>query len=384
MRSLGEEEALLPATLVHLVLLAARSACPRSPSDNTWADCSIIMDGGVPYVCKHCSAPFEEAELCRAHSDSHAVGCPRYERTAGAEAEVELLRKALREAEHRVQEEARLREEQLRRKDEQICRLTLQLQPELTERSAASTIDVAFEDEGALGLVTDELETGSPGVFVVGIKPSGQAACRPQVQPGMRIVGVAGRSCAHLRYREVTQMIKSHAARPLILRFEAPEPPSAPPSIGNGTEVEPEPEPEPDKVISEAVPPPSIPPPSSPPPLANLARRLSADAGRVVTNLSEWREQRRASMDLAGVPPELLSAGFPAWKCRIAVAKTAMRTANGEANAAFDYLERFQGESDDWWRTMEASDGEPPAPLSAHGGGGGGGNWVDVEKSTGT
>ena len=255
---------------------------------------------GHPFVCKHCAEPFFDAELCKSASSSHARGCPRFASPRGAaEAEVELLRRALQQSEERVREERALREELERRKDAQICRLTLQLQPELppvgVDGGGGGAISVEFEEEGGLGIVTDELETGSPGVFIVGIRAGGQAARHAALQPGMRIVGVAGRSCAGLRYREVTQMIRNHSARPLVLTLQAPPPSSAPPAVSTGYgEPEPEPEPEPECTaeISEGVPPPGL-SPSSPPPLAALARRLSADAGRVVAGFKGW-EQRPA------------------------------------------------------------------------------------------
>ncbi len=288
------------------------------------------------------TAPFHEAEQCRLPGDAHAANCPRDARRQEAE-ELERLRKALQAAEQRIHEQVQLREEQLRRKDEQICRLTLQLQPELIHDT--KTVTVEFVADGALGLVTDELQPEGPGVYVVGVK--GQAARLPQVQPGMRIVGVAGRSCVNMRYREITQMIKTHTARPLTITFALPEgPPSTPPSIGAGHDSEPEPEPD-CTLIPEGVP-----PPSAPPPVAML-RRLSADAGRIVA--SAWREQRRSSEDdTAGIPTELISAGFPPWKCRLALAQTTMRTANGEKTAALDYLERHQERSDEWWRALHA------------------------------
>ena len=214
----------------------------------------------------------------------------------GAADELEMLRAALRQSEERVREERALREELERRKDAQICRLTLQLQPPVPcdAAGAGGAVTVEFEEEGALGFVTDELETGSPGVFVVGVKATGQAARHAALQPGMRIVGVAGRSCAELRYREVTQLIRNHSARPLVLTLEAPPPPTPVPAVSADC-GEPEPEPECTAEICEGVPPPEGLPPVSPPPLAALARRLSADAGRVVAGLSDWREQRPAA-----------------------------------------------------------------------------------------
>lgn len=346
----------------------------------------------VPFVCRHCNAPFQEAELCRSQGDSHAPECPRFAATQ-QDPEVERLKIALREAELRLNEQVQLTKEKLRRKDEQICRLTLQLQPELIDTT--KTIAVEFEDEGALGLVTDELQSGGTGVYVVGVKPAGQAARIPQVQPGMRIVGVAGRSCANLRYHDVTHMIKTHAARPLVITFAQPEEPaSTPPSIRDtrGVEFDTEPEgapesepvgdveatlePEPEQqpgstVISEGVPPPS----TAPPPVAML-RRLSEDAGRIISNFSEWRGQHRDLTDPTGIPSELISAGFPAWKCRLALDQTAMRSANGEANAALDYLNRYQDKSDHWWRAREQ---EALSLVCGHGS-----NWVDVDKSDGT
>eukprot|EP01043_Picozoa_sp_COSAG02_P115042 COSAG02_NODE_51381_length_314_cov_0.967442_1_plen_59_part_10 len=57
----------------------------------------------APYVCRHCNAPFQEAERCRSHGDAHAADCPRFATARGQEAEeVERLRKALQEAEHRI------------------------------------------------------------------------------------------------------------------------------------------------------------------------------------------------------------------------------------------------------------------------------------------
>ncbi len=327
-------------------------------------------------MCRHCNAPFQEAERCRSHGDAHAADCPRFATARGQEAEeVERLRKALQEAEHRIHEQVQLRQEQLRRKDEQICRLTLQLQPDFIDDT--KTVAVEFADEGSLGLITDELQPEGPGVYVVGIK--GQAARLPQVQPGMRIVGVAGRSCVKMRYRDITQMIKTHTARPLIITFALPEgPPSTPPSIGgghdfeSGLEPDPAPEPEPDCTLI----PEGVPPPSAPPPVAML-RRLSADAGRIVA--SAWREQRRSFTDTMDIPTELISAGFPPWKCRIALAQTTMRTAAGELTAALDYLERHQEHSDKWWRELQARDEAAHFPVKSNGG-----TWVDVDKSGGT
>lgn len=331
----------------------------------------------APYVCRHCNAPFQEAQQCLAHGDAHAADCPRFATAAsGPEAEVERLKKALQEAEQRFREQVQLREEQVRRKDEQICRLTLQLQPELTD-AARTVVTAEFADKGPLGLITDELEPGGPGVYVVGIKPAGQAAQMPQVQPGMRIVGVAGRSCANLRYRDVTQMIKSHAARPLIVTFALPEHcQSTPPSIGGG--IDPSSEPEPESESGGAEIPEGVPPPSAPPPIAML-RRLSADAGRIVTNLNGWREQRRLSADTTDIPAVLLAAGFPPWKCKLAMAETAMRTESGEESAALHFLERHREDSDEWWKGLQAEGNETLSPVGRNGG-----NWVDVETSAET
>ena len=342
-------------------------APPGRACDREIVSVHVGMD--APYVCKHCNAPFQDAAQCRSYGATHAADCPRF---ATAEAEVERLRKALQEAELRIREQVRLGEEQLRRKDEQICRLTLQLQPELTE--ATNTVAVEFADEGALGLVTDELQPVGSGVYVVGVKPAGQAARIPQVQPGMRIVGVAGRSCANMRYRDVTRLIKSHTARPLIITFALPD---EPPSIGGVPDpdprCEPEPRPRPNAAPDAAIISEGVPPPSAPPPVAML-RRLSADAGRIVANLNEWREQRRGSTDNTGILAELISAGFPPWKCRLALAQTAMRTASGEKNAALEFLERHQDGSDDWWRTLQTAEDEALSPVGKYGG-----NWVDVE-----
>ena len=89
-------------------------------------------------------------------------------------------------------------------------------------------------------------------------------------------------------------MIRNQSTRPLVLTLEAPPPPIAPPTVGGicGTEPEPEPEPEPAPEpggtagIYEGV-----------PPRSSLARRLSADAGRVVAGLSGWRPAAAAAVE---------------------------------------------------------------------------------------
>ena len=79
---------------------------------------------------------------------------------------------------------------------------------------------VELAEPGPIGLVTDEHSAGLPGVWVAGIKAGGQAARHPEIEPGMRIVGVAGKSCAELGYRDVTNLIRHHSQRPLALTLQ--------------------------------------------------------------------------------------------------------------------------------------------------------------------
>ena len=79
----------------------------------------------------------------------------------------------------------------------------------------AGSLDVRFEGPGKLGIVFPK---GVSPLTVSRIQPTGLAAAKPELQPGMALTAVQGRSVIGLPYADTMEEIKA-AGRPLTLSF---------------------------------------------------------------------------------------------------------------------------------------------------------------------
>jgi C-terminal processing protease CtpA/Prc len=110
--------------------------------------------------------------------------------------------------------QAQRHERELRHRDAQIFRLRLQL---LKVREEEADVTVQLTEPGSIGLTVDELDDG--GAWIIAIEPGEQSATHPEIQLGMRVVGVGGRACTQLPFARVVELIRDHRERPLALNL---------------------------------------------------------------------------------------------------------------------------------------------------------------------